>query len=116
MVSILIRPEGRMQLEDWAALSKYTGFQSSSGQKAECNISKVAGPGELSKFQSSSGQKAECNGRFSRVPFDGGEVSILIRPEGRMQLSGFLVTPLTLLRFQSSSGQKAECNPVQRGS
>ena len=64
-------------------------FQSSSGQKAGCN----GGPGVAWQgchgFQSSSGQKAGCN----RLVESGGRrlglpVSILIRPEGRMQPPG----------------------------
>ena len=60
-------------------------FQSSSGQKAGCNATTFCqgvGPG---LFQSSSGQKAGCNVRYPvdcQVPLC---VSILIRPEGRMQ-------------------------------
>ena len=89
------------------------------------------------EFQSSSGQKAGCNrrrgARIWRAATDG--VSILIRPEGRMQL-GRLVRGTRRNRFnphparrpdatsalpdlkgghfhlfQSSSGQKAGCNP-----
>ena len=87
----------------------------------------------ITLFQSSSGQKAGCNGASGRRPLPAicfnphpafwpdatGDaecghqvptpVSILIRPEGRMQQ----VTSPTCRRlswFQSSSGQKAGCN------
>ena len=87
-VSILIRPEGRMQpVKAWAAMMVAELFQSSSGQKAGCNIPKGAIVATaVLRFQSSSGQKAGCN-----LHHDGSErafqpvVSILIRPEGRMQ-------------------------------
>ena len=62
-------------------------------------------------FQSSSGQKAGCNvsNAYPRVRI---QVSILIRPEGRMQRRLHAVHRPQLLRmFQSSSGQKAGCNP-----
>ena len=109
-VSILIRPEGRMQRglqprqvavvpgfnphparrPDATGTSAPAGgcgswFQSSSGQKAGCNLMSASSWLSHREFQSSSGQKAGCN---PFVPGDGrGDVgvSILIRPEGRMQ-------------------------------
>ena len=60
-------------------------FQSSSGQKAGCNVIERNAGGLALLFQSSSGQKAGCN----RIP-----------SEPR------LLAPM----FQSSSGQKAGCN------
>ena len=61
-VSILIRPEGRMQQAGETRHLMTTKFQSSSGQKAGCNTG---------------------GGGHPRHPI---RVSILIRPEGRMQL------------------------------
>ena len=85
IVSILIRPEGRMQLRGCGWRLPLIVFQSSSGQKAGCNqVCPVAGkvfPG----FQSSSGQKAGCNACDRKVEDGDQFVSILIRPEGRMQ-------------------------------
>ena len=136
-VSILIRPEGRMQLGcgfvagDYAVL-----FQSSSGQKAGCNVCVVRAHLLELLFQSSSGQKAGCNTGYGESATHS-KVSILIRPEGRMQLRGLdatsaveqvsiLIRPegrmqhfqararfQALCLFQSSSGQKAGCNPVR---
>ena len=63
VVSILIRPEGRMQpLVTLDARMPFLLFQSSSGQKAECNL-----------------RNSHDHNRLG--------VSILIRPEGRMQRS-----------------------------
>ena len=93
-VSILTRPEGRMQYRQSALPHvEFPGFQSSPGQKAGCNLPR--------RQQSSPGQKAGCNAasrRFNPHPArrpdaisDGGSmtpwpsVSILTRPEGRMQ-------------------------------
>ena len=179
-VSILIRPEGRMQPLSEPEKRTYFEFQSSSGQKAGCNPqqrdpqqpARVSilirpegrmqparrGPASSCGFQSSSGQKAGCNGarrhllrlaayRFNphparrpdatmayfQFPMDYLLVSILIRPEGRMQhgVSGWkppmtsfnphparrpdatddsLFSPSMVVTFQSSSGQKAGCN------
>ena len=111
-VSILIRPEGRMQSADTGRKpARNAVFQSSSGQKAGCNTRRQPRAGfwycfnphparrpdaiwrrwscnspALAGFQSSSGQKAGCN----KV----------------MSISMLLMAPL----FQSSSGQKAGCN------
>ena len=114
-------------------------FQSSSGQKAGCNLLREYNTETFMWFQSSSGQKAGCNARCAvpalrlvcfnphpaRRPDATGsvgylkalmpKVSILIRPEGRMQLGGsadFLYFGRVL--FQSSSGQKAGCNIIIR--
>ena len=63
-VSILIRPEGRMQRPVSAGEADGGVFQSSSGQKAGCNpeLERLGHiPAGLAVFQSSSGQKAGCN-------------------------------------------------------
>ncbi len=60
-------------------------FQSSSDLEVGCNISRVTIRMERTAFQSSSDLEVGCNSlrvRYGR----GGEVSILIRPRGRMQL------------------------------
>ena len=151
LVSILIRPEGRMQLfrggrntvitvEGVSILIRPEGRM----QQRACLC--VSPPLEY-VFQSSSGQKAGCNDRDSRFTTVRSKrgVSILIRPEGRMQLSFDELQPLgdhyksfnphparrpdatyvaavsdmrTVKHwpFQSSSGQKAGCNTaIQRG-
>ena len=86
-VSILIRPEGRMQLASKGRGVLTVEFQSSSGQKAGCNLAGNRGVDTARiSFQSSSGQKAGCNPVRSAVQR----------------------APPHL--FQSSSGQKAGCN------
>ena len=91
VVSILIRPEGRMQPGCQAAQASAAlrfRFQSSSGQKAGCN---------------------EADGSTSLT--SKARVSILIRPEGRMQPRGRCRGDCCdAFPFQSSSGQKAGCN------
>ena len=110
LVSILIRPEGRMQQLPSLAYGLLHRFQSSSGQKAGCNTkpwnqspdATCFNPhparrpdatkawlrcGETQhRFQSSSGQKAGCNPLSNLNWRTMLSVSILIRPEGRMQL------------------------------
>ncbi len=61
-------------------------FQSSSGPKAGCNVNKNITKLDRTQFQSSSGPKAGCNERHRRNQ-RALAVSILIRPEGRMQRS-----------------------------
>ena len=61
-------------------------FQSSSSQKAGCNVA-PATPQTLTfqLFQSSSSQKAGCNVKGGCYVVLAAAVSILIQPEGRMQ-------------------------------
>ena len=108
-VSILTRPEGRVQRGTADSCPTCPGFQSSPGQKAGCNDTALveisvtdqfqsspgllagcnspAGSGSwtLNLFQSSPGQRAGCNrGRGGHWPAHC-PVSILTRPEGRVQ-------------------------------
>ena len=144
-----------------ASLEKRMEFQSSPGQKAGCNRPRAISASSVLSFQSSPGQKAGCNQlrpiRYGRTPTRFNPhparrpgatradeiihvfktVSILTRPEGRVQRLGslivtFLLQPVSILtrpegrvqlnalidsapsdRFQSSPGQKAGCNPSQ---
>ena len=77
-------------------------FQSSSGQKAGCNVTSWVSPPSVSVFQSSSGLLAGCNRRSSSSPGHQAPppVSILIRPEGRMQLSGTSSPKCLVCRFR----------------
>ena len=62
IVSILIRPEGRMRpglLRDGSR--SLTGFQSSSDPKAGCDWLFAAEPTAMEEFQSSSDPKAGCD-------------------------------------------------------
>ena len=61
IVSILTRPEGRMQRSIVLIGVRIHGFQSSPGQKAGCNPESARQHGRLYAFQSSPGQKAGCN-------------------------------------------------------
>ena len=54
-------------------------------------------PSQMMWFQSSSGQKAGCNNPYGATSPGRGLVSILIRPEGRMQRQG-AVHSLSLVR------------------
>ena len=62
-------------------------FQSSSSQKAGCNPPLICSMRTLHMFQSSSSQKAGCNQPGEQMDALFYQVSILIQPEGRMQLS-----------------------------
>ena len=115
-VSILIRPEGRMQppvsltLTTWAG----SGFNPHPARRPDATTATPpCGPWE-GGFQSSSGQKAGCNASIVVIGC-APPVSILIRPEGRMQLSRVLPQVHGEGTFQSSSGQKAGCNLFRAG-
>ena len=113
-VSILTRPEGRVQPALLSAMVKvYTRFQSSPGQKAGCNASMFSVLGSEWLFQSSPGQKAGCNRESaltslrSRSGFQsspGQKAGCNIRGRERVPLGP---------QFQSSPGQKAGCNAAR---
>ena len=91
-VSILIRPEGRMQLQGCRTAQR----------PATVVVSILIRPeGRMQPVDGGRSSKPDC------VPI----VSILIRPEGRMQ-PGLPIHALAnaCKPFQSSSGQKAGCN------
>ena len=137
-VSILIRPSGRMQQAGAVPERQTTRwFQSSSGLLAGCNGvaspasappttgfnphpafwpdatregGSRAGSGNVSILIRPSGRMQQLTGQYfvvTRV-----SVSILIRPSGRMQLRTFGIRMRMGLRFQSSSGLLAGCNLV----
>ena len=93
-VSILIRPEGRMQppKRRGRTLSPWL-FQSSSGQKAGCNID----PNDRARGLLLVSILIRPEGRMQRPVQERyahpSHVSILIRPEGRMQPVQALVRP-----------------------
>ena len=113
-VSILTRPEGRVQPH------------ADQGGKPRGSVSILTRPegrvqppmkSAISRrppFQSSPGQKAGCN---PVVPTDVvnriGDVSILTRPEGRVQRGRWPSPSVLLWMFQSSPGQKAGCNSLR---
>ena len=85
-------------------------FQSSSGLLAGCNVYRPVLSWPLISFQSSSGLLAGCNAAPGRRRGRDVQVSILIRPSGRMQPPAILRSRLLKLVFQSSSGLLAGCN------
>ena len=170
VVSILIRPEGRMQrappmiaatiqpmfqsssgllagcntTSGWRSRSTWTGFNPHPARRPDANAPSMRRRTIRPMFQSSSGQKAGCNWSADQTPPVAGcnsqavGVSILIRPEGRMQLNWYVANParfevsilirpegrmqpdfrdtfMTAVPFQSSSGQKAGCNMKSLG-
>ena len=119
-VSILTRPEGRVQ-PPGVGICRYAGscqcsFQSSPGQKAGCNNTQrredLRGyPSRVSILTRPEGrvQQAVLRCQQSSVYLE--LVSILTRPEGRVQpWAGKSQDPNRPRVFQSSPGQKAGCN------
>ena len=87
-VSILIRPEGRMQLQRAGVLAaRTTLFQSSSGQKAGCNVEhhRISTGSGRRCFNPHPARRPDATGASKRPGCGPKLVSILIRPEGRMQ-------------------------------
>ena len=87
-------------------------FQSSSGQKAGCNVVFNAMSRPFAEFQSSSGQKAGCNCAAcwpTTAPSSCFNLHPARRPDAT--LASRRTHPCDQQGFQSSSGQKAGCNP-----
>ena len=140
-VSILTRPEGRMQRSSISPHHRSRrGFNPHPARRPDATSEGSEGGGAGRTFQSSPGPKAGCN-QCAGVGRRGVVVSILTRPEGRMQRArpasakrprsrSFNPHParrpdatprlpgvrLRLLAFQSSPGPKAGCNvpPLER--
>ena len=109
IVSILTRPEGRVQSIIALRVVARLVFQSSPGPKAGCNIAGWRQSLCVGVFQSSPGPKAGCNVDDRLQLCFKILVSILTRPEGRVQS----VRPHRghgTDSFQSSPGPKAGCN------
>ncbi len=70
----------------WLIAHSGREFQSSPGPKAGCNVIRPYSVIFLCEFQSSPGPKAGCNFAVSTTSMEAGMVSILTRPESRMQL------------------------------
>ena len=134
VVSILTRPEGRVQpvMQSWSRLlsgcfnphpSRRTGatvsvvakdgllfeFQSSPVPKDGCNPVRSLRPSGAGRFQSSPVPKDGCNECVAITHFEKPEVSILTRPEGRVQPRRLGVRQLRI-EFQSSPVPKDGCN------
>ncbi len=107
-VSILIRPEDRMQRSRIHAWRSASGFQSSSGPKTGCNLPATRGPHCDCSFNPHPARRPDATG--PRLPIvQPAAVSILIRPEDRMQHGEGSYDYLSI-EFQSSSGPKTGCN------
>ena len=87
-VSILTRPEGRVQRRSGANLTASSRFQSSPVPKDGCNCAMVHLFNLAPRFQSSPVPKDGCNAKPNGQPLPSKLVSILTRPEGRVQLAG----------------------------
>ena len=108
-VSILTRPEGRVQLPPPPPpLPGSKSFQSSPGQKAGCNAGVWVTVASGSSFQSSPGQKAGCN------PLNFSGASLVLFQSSPGQKAGcnprWPACSTLIFEFQSSPGQKAGCN------
>ena len=116
----------------WYPLNQATGFNPHPARRPGATSPIVVSP-EPSHFQSSPGQKAGCNSDRQQCPLRLIPVSILTRPEGRVQAPPLLLLPTSAVSiltrpegrvqpsdaievgfsatwFQSSPGQKAGCN------
>ena len=86
-------------------------FQSSPGPRAGCNPEMPEGMRDgITAFQSSPGPRAGCNSCTTGKPWLPRLVSILTRPESRVQLESAHVDDTRLYVFQSSPGPRAGCN------
>ena len=100
IVSILTRPEGRVQ-PGWLRIIgiSVNWFQSSPAPKDGCNIRSPPNSAPSWLFQSSPAPKDGCNRGGSVSTRVTKPVSILTRPEGRVQRGSGATLPLTGSRF-----------------
>ena len=110
-VSILTRPEGRVQRFTGVMKLILDPFQSSPVPKDGCNATTLAMPRSNDGFQSSPVPKDGCNQCGAAVQLHRPRVSILTRPEGRVQRQSVtLNVSLVDDVFQSSPVPKDGCN------
>ena len=112
-VSILTRPEGRVQPMRLVPIPARFRFQSSPVPKDGCNLRGLRAEALGEQFQSSPVPKDGCNEPDAhdkqRI-----RVSILTRPEGRVQLRLDVIEDIRRV-FQSSPVPKDGCNNKTRG-
>ena len=110
-VSILIRPEGRMQQVLTARYAMPTWFQSSSGQKAGCNLTnRICRPQSHQRFNPHPARRPDATGKQGAL-VDHASKSFNPHPARRPDATSSLRAVLFHFPpFQSSSGQKAGCN------
>ena len=105
VVSILIRPEGRVQLDSRDRRRRVRrGFNPHPARRPGATVRVFWMPVASPRFQSSPGQKAGCNDHQAVGVDRVGVVSILTRPEGRVQLLRRMRSDSSRAMFQSSPG------------
>ena len=111
VVSILIRPEGRMQLVATAVGNKESCFNPHPARRPDATRDWPGRRVTSIRFQSSSGQKAGCNGQPVKLL---GRLLHCFNPHPARRPDATCLLPAggTRYMFQSSSGQKAGCNRV----
>ena len=97
----------------WSWLS--SSFQSSPGPRVGCNDHEQPPPARGATFQSSPGPRVGCNGWGGERRDLDPSVSILTRPEGRVQRGGGAAQQVGS-SFQSSPGPRVGCNWHTAGS
>ncbi len=112
LVSILTRPEVRLQSLRVALQAGRNRFQSSPGPKCGCNLEASDGTASRCGFNPHPARSAVAMVvAFNLVPAM--QVSILTRPEVRLQYTAWRADPRRS-RFQSSPGPKCGCNGIDR--
>ena len=112
-VSILTRPESRVQrATERPFVCPSLQFQSSPGPKAGCNQDFQARDRISPPFQSSPGPKTGCNRGLGCNPFPRQFVSILTRPESRVQPKLSFGFPATRLMFNPHPARKPGATPM----
>ena len=107
-VSILIRPEGRMQPPTSGRTCSRCGFNPHPARRPDATRMPGGTMVMRFRFQSSSGQKAGCNSRLVPSLTSKARVSILIRPEGRMQPRGNAIDNAEHSRFNPHPARRPD--------
>ena len=109
-VSILTRPEGRVQPPPANGATCGCMFQSSPVPKDGCNYGPAFVPREVQGFNPHPSRRTGATSGHEAIFKLNRDVSILTRPEGRVQLMRFRVASLHPVKFQSSPVPKDGCN------
>ncbi len=114
MVSILTRPEDRVQLKGrWASSSRWTCFNPHPARRPGATANVCVAIVKQARFQSSPGPKTGCNSDGIAMPLLVSEFQSSPGPKTGCNYYSSLLKTGNCPLFQSSPGPKTGCNALQ---